>query len=220
MRRALQNNALSVTMFAIFLFAFVGMSIAGHLFDNSENQEHGQPPQTYARYLRSGAFAEATFENWESEFLQMSAYVLFTAFLLQRGSPESKKPEGETSDADPRDDRDKPGVPGPVRRGGLTLKVYEHSLSLALFALFVLSFAGHALGGHADYNRDQLAHGGQPVPLSGFLTSAAFWFQSLQNWQSEFLAVAALAVLGVFLRERGSPESKPVAEPHSTTGTA
>jgi hypothetical protein len=220
MRRVLRNNALSLTMFTIFLVAFVGMSIAGHLFANSENQEHSQPPQSYPTYLRSGLFLEATFENWESEFLQMGAYVLFTAYLLQRGSPESKKPQGNESDADPRQDRARPDAPAPVSRGGLALKLYEHSLSTALLLLFALSFAGHALGGHADYNQDQLVHGGQPISLWSFLTTSAFWFQSLQNWQSEFLSVGVLAVLGVFLRERGSPESKPVAEPHSTTGTA
>ena len=220
MRRVLRNNALSLTMFTIFLLTFVGMSIAGHLSTNGENQEHGQPAQSYPRYLRSGSFFEATFENWESEFLQMGAYVLFTAYLLQRGSPESKNLEGEASDADPRRDRSKPDAPAPVRRGGLSLRLYEHSLSTALLLLFALSFAGHALGGHADYNQDQLIHGGQPISLWSFLTGSAFWFQSLQNWQSEFLSVGVLAVLGVFLRERGSPESKPVAAPRSTTGTA
>jgi hypothetical protein len=106
-----------------------------------------------------------------------------------------------------------------VRRGGLTLAVYEHSLSLALFGLFALSFVLHALGGHAEYNQQQLEHGQAAVSLWGFVTSSEFWFQSMQNWQSEFLAVGALAVLGIFLRQRGSPESKPVAAPHAQTGT-
>jgi len=220
MRRVLRDNALSLTMFTTFLLAFAGMSVAGHRFANGESLEHRQPPQSYPRYLRSGPFFEATFENWESEFLQMGAYVLFTAYLLQRGSPESKKPQGNESDADPGQDRSKPDAPAPVRRGGLSLKLYEHSLSTALLLLFALSFAGHALGGHVDYNQDQLLHGAQPISLWSFLTTSAFWFQSLQNWQSEFLSVGVLAVLGVFLRERGSPESKPVAEPHTTTGTA
>ncbi len=219
MRRVLRDNALSLTMFTIFLLALLGMSIAGHVFSNSENQQHGQPTESYARYLGSGAFAEATFENWESEFLQMGAYVLFTAFLLQKGSPESKKPEGDEADADPRRARNDPAAPGPVRQGGLVLKLYSHSLSLALLLLFLLSWLGHALGGHAEYNQQQLEHGAQPISLWQFITSSPFWFQSLQNWQSEFLAVAALAVLGIFLRERGSPESKPVAAPHSRTGT-
>ena len=111
------------------------------------------------------------------------------------------------------DHRDDPGAPGPVKRGGLALTVYEHSLSLALFGLFLLSFVLHALGGHADFNQQQLEHGAAPVSLWSFVTSSEFWFQSMQNWQSEFLAVAALTVLSIFLRQRGSPESKPVAAP-------
>ncbi len=218
MRRALRDHALSLTMFTIFLLILLGMSVAGHLADNHENQQHGQPPESYGRYLRSGSFAEATFENWESEFLQLAGYVLFTAFLLERGSPESRKSDRAKADADPRQARAQPDAPWPVRRGGLALKLYSHSLSLALLLLFLLSWLGHALGGHAEFNQQQLEHGGQPVPLWGFVTSSTFWLQSLQNWQSEFLAVAVLAVLGIFLRERGSPESKPVAAPHRTTG--
>jgi hypothetical protein len=220
MRRALHDNALSISMFGLFLVFLVAQSVTGYRANNHENQEHGQPPESYAEYLTSGAFAEATFENWESEFLQMGVYVLFTAWLIQKGSPESKQPDRDEVDADPRQERDNPEAPGPVRRGGLTLTVYEHSLSLALFGLFALSFVFHALGGHAEYNQQQLEHGQATVSLWGFVTSAEFWFQSMQNWQSEFLAVGALAVLGIFLRQRGSPESKPVAAPHSQTGSS
>jgi hypothetical protein len=137
---------------------------------------------------------EATFENWESEFLQMGAYVVLTALLIQKGSPESKKPDGDEVDADPRDRRDAEDAPGPVKRGGLALTLYEHSLSIALLALFLLSFVLHALGGHAEFNQQQLEHGAGPVSLWSFVTSSEFWFQSMQNWQSEFLAVAALTV--------------------------
>ena len=218
MRRVLRDNALSVTMFGLFLVFLVAQSFAGFRSNNNDNQEHGQPRESYAEYLTSGAFVEATFENWESEFLQMGAYVLLTAWLIQKGSPESKKPDGEASDADPRAERDNPDAPGPVRRGGLALTLYEHSLSTALFTLFLLSFVLHALGGHAEFNQQQLEHGQAAVSLWSFVTSSEFWFQSMQNWQSEFLAVAALTVLGIFLRQRGSPESKPVAAPHAQTG--
>ena len=219
MRRVLRDNALSLTMFGMFLVFLVAQSFAGFRSNNNDNQEHGQPRESYTEYLASGAFVEATFENWESEFLQMGVYVLFTAWLIQKGSPESKNPEGEESDADPRAERDNPDAPGPVRRGGLALTLYEHSLSIALLALFLLSFVLHALGGHAEYDQQQLEHGQAAVSLWGFVTSSEFWFQSMQNWQSEFLAVGALAVLGIFLRQRGSPESKPVAAPHAQTGT-
>jgi hypothetical protein len=220
MRRVLRDNGLSLAMFALFLVFLIAQSIAGYKANNSENQQHRQPPESYGQYLASGAFVEATFENWESEFLQLSGYVFLTAFLIQKGSPESKDPDGDEVDADPREQRDKPGVPGPVRRGGFALKLYEHSLTLALFALFLLSFVLHALGGHAEFNQQQLEHGEAAVSLWSFVTSSEFWFQSMQNWQSEFLAVAVLAVLGIFLRQRGSPESKPVAAPHAQTGSS
>jgi quinol-cytochrome oxidoreductase complex cytochrome b subunit len=219
MRRVVRDNGLSITMFALFLVFLAAQSIAGYKTNNSDNQEHGQPPESYIQYLTSGAFVEATFENWESEFLQMGAYVLLTAFLIQKGSPESKNPDGDQVDQDPRTQRDDPDAPGPVKRGGLVLALYEHSLSLALFGLFLLSLVLHALGGHAELNQQQLEHGAAPVSLWSFVTSSEFWFQSMQNWQSEFLAVAALTVLGIFLRQRGSPESKPVAAPHAQTGS-
>jgi uncharacterized protein (DUF486 family) len=219
MRRVLRDNGLSITMFALFVVFLAAQSVAGWKANNSDNQLHRQPLETYTEYLASGAFVEATFENWESEFLQMGAYVLLTAWLIQKGSPESKKPDGDESDADPRSQSDDPEAPGPVKRGGLVLTLYEYSLTIALFALFLLSFVLHALGGHAEFNQQQLQHGQAAVSLWSFVTSAQFWFQSMQNWQSEFLAVAALIVLSIFLRQRGSPESKPVAAPHAQTGT-
>ena len=149
MRRVLRDNGLSLAMFGAFLLFWSLQSVAGYKANNAENEQHHQPRESYGQYLTSGAFVEATFENWESEFLQMGAYVLFTAFLLQRGSPESKKPDGDPSDADPRESADDPKAPWPVRRGGLALKLYEHSLSSALLLLFLLSFVGHLLGGHA-----------------------------------------------------------------------
>jgi quinol-cytochrome oxidoreductase complex cytochrome b subunit len=220
MRRMLRDNGLSITMFALFLVFLVAQSVAGYKTNNSENEEHNQPRESYGEYLASGAFVEATFENWESEFLQMGVYVLFTAWLIQKGSPESKKPDGDKVDADPRTQRDTKDAPAPVKRGGPVLTLYEHSLSIALFTLFLLSFVLHALGGHAEFNQQQLEHGEAAVSLWSFVTSSEFWFQSMQNWQSEFLAVGALTVLSIWLRQRGSPESKPVAAPHAQTGSS
>jgi hypothetical protein len=221
MRRFLRDNSLSIAMLGLFLLFLLMQSITGWRTNNQDNQTHHQPTQSYGRYLLSGHFVEATFENWESEFLQMAGYVVLTVFLRQKGSPESKSfDDEEPQDEDPRQARDRDDAPGPVRRGGLSLVLYEHSLSLALAGLFLLSFLLHALGGHAEYNQEQLAHGEAPVSLLGFMTSAPFWFQSFQNWQSEFLAVFALVVLGIFLRERGSPESKPVAAAHAETGSS
>jgi hypothetical protein len=221
MRRLLRDNGLSITTFGLFLVLLVMQSLTGWRTDTQDKQEHRQPTESYASYLTSDHFLEATAENWESEFLQMASFVVLTAFLFQKGSPESKDPDGQQPvDQDPRKQRNDRNAPGPVRRGGIALTVYEHSLSLTMAALFLVSFLLHAIGGHGEYNQQQLEHGEAPVSLLGFMTSAQFWFQSFQNWQSEFLAVGALTVLGIFLRERGSPESKPVAAPHAETGSA
>jgi hypothetical protein len=219
MRRFLRDNALSLMMFGCFLVFWAAQSVSGWHADNADNRQHHQPLETYPNYLTTGHFVEATAENWESEFLQMSGYVFLTAFLRQRGSPESKPPEGDASDQDPRDAGDRNEVPWPVRRGGLVLVLYEHSFALVLFVIFLACFAVHALGGTAEFNQAQLAHGEQAVSVLRFMTSSQFWFQSFQNWQSEFLVVGAVALLGIRLRERGSPESKPVAAPHSQTGS-
>jgi hypothetical protein len=158
-------------------------------------------------------------ENWESEFLQMFAYVLLTAFLFQKGSAESKNPDQpEAVDRDPRQSREKKDAPWPVRRGGIVLKIYENSLALALFLLFLISFMLHAIGGASEYSDQQIAHGAQAVTVFQYMGTAQFWFESLQNWQSEFFSIAILVVLSIFLRQKGSPESKPVDSPHSMTG--
>lgn len=219
MRKVWRENGLSIVVFGMFLVFLAAQSVAGHRVEIAQSREHGDPPPSYGAYLWSGGFVEATFENWESEFLQMAAYVVLTVGLRQKGSAESKKLEGkEKVDADPRRVRDKENAPWPVRRGGLVLTLYEHSLGIAFGLLFLLSFVAHALGGAADYSREQLLHGGAPVSTLEYLATSRFWFESFQNWQSEFLAVGSIVVLSIFLRERGSPESKPVAAPHAETG--
>jgi hypothetical protein len=220
MRRFLRDNGLSLTMFGFFVVFWAAQSVTGWHAANADNREHHQPTETYPNYLTSGHFVEATAENWESEFLQMSGYVFLTGFLFQRGSPESKPLEGDATDEDPRQVGDREDVPWAVRRGGLILGLYEHSFALVLFVIFLACFTVHALGGAAEFNAEQLAHGEQPVSVLGFVTTSQFWFQSFQNWQSEFLVVGAVALLGIRLRERGSPESKPVAAPHGQTGTS
>jgi Domain of unknown function (DUF6766) len=219
MRRVVKENGLSLTLFFLFFVTFLlGQSVAGQREYNSEQREHGEQAVSYLGYLRTAHFGEATFENWESEFLQMGAYVLLTALLVQKGSSESKDPDAEEPvDEDPRE-HVRPDSPWPVRAGGVPLKVYEHSLTIAMFGLFLASFLLHAATGARAYSSEQVQHGGSAVGMWGYLTTSRFWFESLQNWQSEFLAVAAIVVLTIFLRERGSPESKPVAAPHTMTG--
>ncbi len=219
MSRFFRNNGLSIVMLALFLLSLMGQSITGFHQYNEEQQEHGQPTVTYAEYHTTGHFVEAVFENWESEFLQMAAYVLLTAYLFQKGSAESKDPdEPAPQDQDPAAAKNKGDAPWPVRRGGLALKLYQNSLFLTLFLFFLISFALHASGGAKEYNEEQKAHGAPVVSTVEYLGTSRFWFESFQNWQSEFLSVAAIVVLSIWLRQKGSPESKPVAAPHDQTG--
>jgi hypothetical protein len=218
--RVLRDNGLSIVLLGLFALSLLGQALAGHRHYNDEQIEHGQPMVTMTEYLRSGEFMEATAENWESEFLQMGAYVLFTCFLFQRGSSESKKiGSREAVDRDPRQSRNKRNAPWPVRRGGWLLWLYSNSLSMAFLLLFAVSFVMHAIGGTRAHNEEQLAHGGDVVSVTEYLGSPQFWFESFQNWQSEFLAIAMMVVLSIFLRQRGSPESKPVDAPHRQTGS-
>ncbi len=151
----------------------------------------------------------------------MGLYVLLTAFLYQKGSAESKDPDKtEAVDADTHAARTKSAAPAPVQRGGFVLKLYENSLGIALIALFVISFTLHVFGGTAAYNEEQRVHGGATVSVIGYLATSQLWFESFQNWQSEFLSVGALVILSIFLRQRGSPESKPVAAAHAETGAS
>jgi hypothetical protein len=219
MRRFLRDNSLSITMFGLFFVFVTAQSIAGLSDYNSTQKEHGRPPVGYGQYLGSGDFVEAVFENWESEFLQMGSYVVLTAFLYQRGSAESKDPEAEDPDADYGEDRHRADAPWPVRRGGLALKIYVNSLSIALLTLFVFSFALHAIGGAEAYSQEQVEHGEASVSTLQYLGTSRMWFESFQNWQSEFLAIGAMVVLSIYLRQRCSPESKPVAAPHTKTGS-
>jgi hypothetical protein len=214
-----RNNGLSIVLLSLFLFSFVGQAIAGWHTHNNEQLAHGESPVGFGTYLGTGHFWEATGENWESEFLQMAMFVLLTTFLYQKGSAESKRLDVvEDVDLDPRRFRADPVAPAVVRRGGAALRMYEHSLGLAFAALFVMSLAMHAAGGLVEYNHEQQAHGGAVVTLLSYATGSAFWFESFQNWQSEFLSLAAMVLGTVWLRQRGSPESKPVHAAHTETG--
>ncbi|MBT2534072.1 hypothetical protein J7E83_18465 [Arthrobacter sp. ISL-48] len=219
MRKWAKEHGLLLANIGLFVVFFGGMILSGAAAYSEDQAAHGQPEVSVLEYLTTGNFVEATFENWESEFLQMAMYVVLTVFLFQKGSSESK-PVGKSApqDEDPRDASIKDATPWPVKRGGLVLKLYEHSLSILLLVLFLASFTLHAAGGTADYNEEQQSHGQPTVTMLGYLGTSRFWFESFQNWQSEFLAVAVLVGASVYLREKGSPESKPVAEPHYETG--
>ena len=214
-RRIWKNNSLSIVLFGLFFVVMAGQSVTGFQTYNDERSDHEQQTIGYGEYLTSGHFGEAIFENWESEFLQMAFFILLTVYFRQRGSAESKKVEGtEDVDKDPRDSRRTKDVPWPVRKGGIVLRIYEHSLSIAFVVLFLLSLMMHATEGVRAYNEERAQHGDKPVSVLGYGRSSQFWFESLQNWQSEFLAVGCMVLFSVYLRERGSPESKPVDMPH------
>ena len=220
MRKIFRENGLSIVLGLLFLLSLVGQASAGMYAYNEDQQEHGKPTVDFVNYLGSSHFLEAVAENWESEFLQMFAFVVLTACLFQKGSAESKDPDKEEPvDRDPRKSHKKKDVPWPVRKGGLILTLYEHSLSLAFLIFFLIAFTLHAIGGAAEYNENQREHGStEVVSTIEYMGTSRFWFESFQNWQSEFLAVAAMVVLSIFLRQRGSPESKPIDSPHSETG--
>jgi hypothetical protein len=221
MRRLFRENGLSIVLFALFFFSLLGQSITGFKEYNDDQKEHNQPETSYTQYLSSGHFIEAVFENWESEFLQMGMYVVLTVFLFQKGSSESKDPDRvERVDVLPAQARKDKDSPWPVRRGGWVLKLYENSLGLTLFLLFIVSFILHAIGGAQEYNQDALEHGrgGEVLTALQYMGTSRFWFESFQNWQSEFFSIGAMVVLSIWLRQKGSPESKPVDSPYSETG--
>jgi hypothetical protein len=214
-----RHNALSLVLTALFLAATVAQIGFGLAAYNEERAHDGLAAIGVGPYLTSGHFLEALFENWESEFLQMGLFIILSVKLRQKGSAESKPlDEADESDEDPRRHAKDPDAPWPVRKGGAWLVLYENSLAIAFFLLFVVSFVFHALGGYFKTNDENLAEGRPLETLGEYWTSSQFWFESFQNWQSEFLAVLAIVVLTIFLRQRGSPQSKPVAAPHADTG--
>jgi hypothetical protein len=216
----LRHHGIVVVNSALFVLFLCGMAVTGWQTANQDLASHGVAAESFGAFLGSGDFVEAVFENWESEFLQMGSYVVLTVWLFQKGSSESK-PIGRAApqDEDPRRHRTDPKAPWPVRRGGVWLALYENSLLILFAVLFLGSFAGHAIGGAAAFSEEQLVHGGEPVTALGYLATSQFWFESFQNWQSEFMVVAVLAGAAVYLRQRGSPESKPVATSHAETGS-
>lgn len=219
MRKLIHDNGLTFALVLLFAVSFIGQSLAGHARYNKDQRDHGRSGVSYLEYITSAAFVESVFENWESEFLQMAVYVWLTSFLYQRGSAESKDPdEPEQVDEKPENYLPDSSSPSAVRTGGLRLKIYENSLGLALLMLFVVSFVLHWLGSHGQECYEQTLHGESCSTVFAHLGTSTLWFESFQNWQSEFLSIAVLVVLSIFLRQKGSPESKPVQAAHSTTG--
>ena len=219
MKNFWKNNSLSVVLLALFVLFVIGQTFTGYQVNNTELEDHGQKALSMVEYLGSGHFGEAIFENWESEFLQMAAYIILTVFLIQKGSAESKDPEKiEEVDQGVNRKAIKKDSPWPVRKGGAWLVLYRNSLFLAFVLLFLMSFTLHAVEGARANCSDDMMHGKQCDSLVEYVTGPQFWFESFQNWQSEFLAVASIVILSIFLRQQGSPESKPLTSPNSATG--
>jgi hypothetical protein len=221
MRTFLKNNGLALVLMAMFLSTWGAQFVTGRASYNEERRAHGESPLSLISYAACGHFWQATGENWESEFLQMAVFVLLTVWLTQKGSPESNDPN-EPEDPDnqfPCRRKDDPRAPWPVRSGNrLIFFLYSHSLSICFALLFFGSIAMHAGGGVKLYNHEQREHGEPETDIFGYMATSQFWFESFQNWQSEFLSLAAMVWLSVYLRERGSAESKPVATPHDEHG--
>jgi Domain of unknown function (DUF6766) len=221
MRRFLRENSLTIFFGVIFVAALTGQAIAGHSLYNQEQRAHGEGAVSLLRYVASSSFGQAVMENWQSEYLQFTLFMLATVWLLQRGSPESKEVDaaGTETDREQRVGRHAgPESPLWARTGGIRTAIYSNSLLIAMGAIFVASWFAQSVTGWTAFNEQQQAHGDPTTSWLGYVGSSDFWEATFQNWQSESLAVGSFVVLAVYLRQRGSPESKPVGAPHEATG--
>jgi hypothetical protein len=215
----LRPHALSLFFGVIFLLALFGQSIAGLAQFNADQVSHGMHAIGYGEFLTSSAFVVDVAENWQSEFLQFFLFILATIWLVQKGSPESKKVGDEGIGSDEEQlvgEHAHPDAPRWAKAGGIRQVIYSNSLLLVMGAIFVFSWAVQAVAGTTVYNDEQHEHGEPAVTLLGYIATPDFWNRTLQNWQSEFLAVGCMVAFSIFLRQRGSSESKPVGTPHST----
>jgi hypothetical protein len=223
LRRALRDNSLSLFFLVILLGTIFGQSFAGWRDYNSEQLQHGGSVVSWAHYVTSSSFWGAVMENWQSEFLQFSLFILATVWLIQRGSNESKPPEdiGLESDQMQRIGGYAPeNAPLWARTRGWRTALYSNSLLIVMTAIFFLTWFAQSLTNKMVYNAEAKEHGQDPISWGSYLGTADFWEKTLQNWQSEFLAVGTMAIFTVYLRQRGSPESKPVGAPHEQTGSS
>ena len=225
--RRLRENGLSLFFLAILLAALVGQAIAGHADYNNDEVEHaqllGEEPETLSlgRYVVSSSFGQAVMENWQSEYLQFFLFILTTVWLLQKGSPESKELDKAGTESEEEQligEHASPDSPTWARVGGIRRWLFSNSLLIVMGLIFLASWFAQSVTGWSAYNADQIEHEQEPLSWLQYIGSADFWQTTLQNWQSEFLAVGSMAVLSIYLRQRGSPESKPVGAPHAATG--
>jgi len=220
MRGFLRDQSLSLAFFAIFALAIAGQSVAGYLYDNEELTQHGQATTSYLDFVTSSDFLVDVAENWQSEFLQFFLFILGTIWLVQRGSPESKSPgdEGLGTDEDQLlGQHARLDSPSWAKVRGVRLWLYSNSLLIVMGSVFLLSWFAQSLAGVVVTNEENGQHGAAAISWGEYIVSAEFWNRTLQNWQSEFLAVGAMVAFSIYLRQRGSSESKPVGLPHHTS---
>jgi hypothetical protein len=225
--RFLKNSSLSLFFFMLLVLSVVFQAIVGHDLYNDEEETHaaltGEEPQliSLGRYVFTSHFGQALMENWQSEYLQFSLLILATVWFLQRGSTESKELGKEGTESDQEQligGHARQNSPKWAKAGGIRLWIYSNSLLLVMGLIFFLSWFAQSVTGWTEFNAEAAEHEESPVSWLGYIGSSSFWFDTLQNWQSEFLAVGSMAVLSIYLRQRGSPESKPVGASHTATG--
>jgi hypothetical protein len=223
-KRFLRDNGLSLFFLAIFLATVFGQSIAGRAAYNEQQLEHGEQPVSWAHYVTGSDFGQALLENWQSEFLQFMFFIVATIWLVQRGSNESKPIENVGLESEEMQKLGRHAGPQSPRwarfHGGLRRSIYSNSLLIVMSVIFFLSWFGQSVTGWSEYNSEQEEHDQQTVSWTRYIRTGNFWEESLQNWQSEFLAVGTMAIFTVYLRQRGSPESKPVGASHDETGAS
>jgi len=221
LKKALRDNGLSLFFGLIFLLALVGQGLTGHALFNEEQIAAGLEEITLGQYLTSSGFAVDVSENWQSEYLQFLLYIIATIWLVQKGSPESKELDQtglETDEEQLVGEYSNQKSPAWARVSGWRRTLFSNSLGMTMGLIFILSWLVQSIAGTSAYNEEQLKNFQQPVSWAEYLVSPEFWNRTLQNWQSEFLAVGSMVVLSIYLRQRGSPESKPVGSAHDDTG--
>jgi hypothetical protein len=218
-RNWLRDNSLTIALLALFAISIVGQALTGWDSNNQDRFQHGKVAIGLLEYIGGGEFVSTVFENWESEFLQMATYVVLTAYLFQRGSPESKNPDKQPRAKKAATTRERNAARRKVPGGEIGAWIYSKSLGLAMAALFVMSFLLHWIGSTRQAAEEAQDHGQEPPHLLDHLADSQFWFESFQNWQSEFLSTAVLIVLAIYLRQENSPESKKLSDPNSKTGS-
>jgi hypothetical protein len=227
MQRFVKNTSLSLFFLALLLLSLVFLAIVGHDLYNDDEATHaqlnGEAPQliSFGRYLFTSHFGHAVMENWQSEYLQFSLMILATVWFIQRGSTESKEPSKAGAEGDQAQKigaHAQQNSPRWAKARGIKLWIYSNSLVLVMGLIFFLSWFAQSMTGWSEFNVEAAEHGEATLSWLGYVGSSQFWFETLQNWQSEFLAVGSMAVFSIYLRQRGSPESKPVGTPHTATG--